>query len=217
MIRVNVFVEGQTEETFLRELLVPYFSPANIHLNAILVRTSSRGKGGIVNYAKIRPQLHNKCTEDRGSYVSTMFDLFRLPNDFPGGGEAAKISDPLQRACHLEKCMEQDLQHGNFFANLIVHEFEGLLYSEPNCFSGWFDGNAVQTLCKEREGFLSPEHINDGPETAPSKRVLRACSKYEKPLHGALIALSIGLDRIRAECRHFDSWLTRIAGLGQGK
>jgi len=26
MIRVNVFVEGQTEETFLRELLIPYFS-----------------------------------------------------------------------------------------------------------------------------------------------------------------------------------------------
>lgn len=53
MIRVNVFVEGQTEETFVRELLYGYFQDKNIYLNPILVRTSTTGKGGVVSYAKI--------------------------------------------------------------------------------------------------------------------------------------------------------------------
>ncbi|MTJ08497.1 MULTISPECIES: DUF4276 family protein [unclassified Anabaena] len=47
MIRVNVFVEGQTEETFVRELLYAHFQRQNIYLNPILVRTSSTGKGGV--------------------------------------------------------------------------------------------------------------------------------------------------------------------------
>ena len=32
MSRVLVFVEGQTEETFVRDLLVPYFAPLGIYL-----------------------------------------------------------------------------------------------------------------------------------------------------------------------------------------
>lgn len=65
MIRVHVFVEGQTEETFVRELLYGYFIEKNIFLNPILVRTSTTGKGGVVSYAKIKPQLHRKCLEDQ--------------------------------------------------------------------------------------------------------------------------------------------------------
>jgi len=38
MIRVNIFVEGQTEETFVRELLYEYFHAKNIYLNPILVK-----------------------------------------------------------------------------------------------------------------------------------------------------------------------------------
>jgi integrase/recombinase XerD len=47
MMRINVFVEGQTEETFVRELLYEYFLEKNIYLNPILVKTSSTGKGGV--------------------------------------------------------------------------------------------------------------------------------------------------------------------------
>ena len=64
MIRINVFVEGQTEETFVRELLYGYFQEKNIFLNPILVKTSSVSKGGVVSYAKIKPQLNKKCLED---------------------------------------------------------------------------------------------------------------------------------------------------------
>ncbi len=36
MIRVHAFVEGQTEETFVRELLYGYFQEKNIFLNPII-------------------------------------------------------------------------------------------------------------------------------------------------------------------------------------
>ncbi len=139
MIRVNVFVEGQTEETFVRELLYGYFQDKNIYLNPILVRTSTTGKGGVVSYAKIKPQLHRKCLEDKTAFVTTMFDLYALPNDFPFGDSLPKTSDPFQKAEYLEAEMGKDIGHKNFIPNLLVHEFEGLLYSNPQVFVGWFD------------------------------------------------------------------------------
>jgi hypothetical protein len=36
---------------------------------------------------------------------------------------------------------------------------------------------------------------------------------YEKPLLGALAALEIGLEKIRAECPHFDGWVRRLESL----
>lgn len=191
MIRVHVFVEGQTEETFVRELLYEHFQQRDIYLNPILVRTSSVSKGGVVSYAKIKPQLNRKCLEDSSALVTTMFDLYALPNDFPGSDSLPKTSDPFQKAEYIEQEMAKDIGHKNFIPNLLVHEFEALLYSQPQAFSNWFDTSVVSRLEAERKAFPSPEHINDDPVTAPSKRILRCCDGYEKPL---LLLLSIPLD-----------------------
>ena len=210
MIRVNVFVEGQTEETFVRELLYDYFQSKNIYLNPILVKTSSTGKGGVVSYAKIKPQLNRKCLEDRKAIVTTMFDLYALPNDFPGNNSLPKTSDPFQKAEYLEQEMGKDIGHNNFIPNLLVHEFEELLYSNPQAFSEWFGESVVSILQAERNAFPSPEHINDNPLTAPSKRIRNCCNEYDKPLHGSLLAIDIGLDAIRQQCQHFNQWLLRL-------
>ena len=61
---------------------------------------------------------------------------------------------------------------------------------------------------------ISPEHINDGINTHPSARLAKILKpSYDKPFHGSAVAQRIGLERIRAECRHFDAWLTRIERL----
>ncbi|KYC43765.1 hypothetical protein WA1_00955 [Scytonema hofmannii PCC 7110] len=213
MIRVNIFVEGQTEETFVREVLYEYFQEKNIYLNPILVKTSSIGKGGVVSYAKIKPQLNRKCLEDSKAFVTTMFDMYGLPNDFPGSNSLPKTSDPFQKAEYLEQEMGKDIGHKNFIPNLLVHEFEGLLYSSPQVFSAWFDEGVVSILQAERDAFPSPEHINDNPITAPSKRILNCCHGYDKPLHGSLLAIDIGLDSIRQQCQHFNQWLLRLESI----
>jgi len=215
MIRVNVFVEGQTEKTFVRELLYSYFVDKNIYLNPILVKTSSTGKGGVVSYAKIKPQLQRKCLEDKTAFVTTMFDLYALPNDFPGSNSLPKTSDPFQKAEYLEQEMGKDIGQKNFIPNLLVYEFEGLLYSQPQTFAAWFDASVVSILQAERNAFPSPEHINANPLTAPSKRIRNCCIGYDKPLHGALLAIDIGLDTIRQECQHFNQWLLRLESIAQ--
>jgi hypothetical protein len=61
-----------------------------------------------------------------------------------------------------------------------------------------------------RSQFDTPEHINDSPETAPSKRIEALIPSYQKPLFGNLAALEIGLDPIRHACPHFREWLDRL-------
>jgi hypothetical protein len=206
MIRVNIFVEGQTEETFVRELLYNHFIQQNIYVNTILL-------GGAVTYGKIRKELHRKCSEDSTAFVTTMLDLYGLPKDFPGKSSIPTTANIFEKAEYLEKQMGIDIGLQNFIPNLLVHEFEGLLYSNTEAFLGWFDQSVVEHLESESKLFPSPEHINDSPITAPSKRILRCCPGYDKPLHGSLIAMDIGLDTIRKQCQHFDKWLTKLENI----
>ena len=64
-----------------------------------------------------------------------------------------------------------------------------------------------------RGAFATPEHINNSPQTAPSKRILALVPHYKKTVDGPLIAEDIGLDAIRAQCPHFNNWIERLLAL----
>ena len=83
MIRVKVFVEGQTEETFVRDVLAPAFAYKEIYFTPILAQTSRGHKGGIVSYGKVKHQIERLCKEDQQAWVTTMIDYYGLPTDFP--------------------------------------------------------------------------------------------------------------------------------------
>jgi hypothetical protein len=63
--------------------------------------------------------------------------------------------------------------------------------------------------------YATPELIDDGPHSAPSKRVIAQFPDYEdaKPAVGSQVAELIGLDVIRRKCPHFDAWLARLEKL----
>ena len=46
MKRLYLLVEGQTEETFVRELLAPHYAQVELFMYPILLRTSPGFKGG---------------------------------------------------------------------------------------------------------------------------------------------------------------------------
>ena len=214
MTRIHVFCEGQTEDVFIREVLAPHFNRRDIWMNPIIVRTGPRGKGGVTSYGKIRWQINQKCREDASAWVTTMLDFYGLPQDFPG---QTSRGSSLERAGAVVAAFQQDIGHRNFVANLVVHEFEGLLFSAPDAFGAWFDvGNVVQNVAAIRGAFKTPEHIDDGPASAPSKRILDICANYDKVAHGSLIALDIGLDAIRRECPLFDAWVQRLEAIPAG-
>ena len=66
------------------------------------------------------------------------------------------------------------------------------------------------------ETHKSPELIDDGQSTAPSKRIIAEFPDYEgaKSAVGPQVAELIGLETIRAACPHFSKWLTVLENLG---
>lgn len=219
MIRIRLLVEGQTEEAFVKELLTPHYATQGIFLEAIIVRTSHGHKGGVVSYSKIKPQIQRLCRQDPHAWVSTLFDLYALPPDFPGKTDPVCVrqKDGASKASFLEQALARDIDQTNFIPNLIVHEFEALLFSSPDAFRIWLDDDSHVERLLDSTRDMAPEDINDSRETAPSRRILSAMSNYQKALHGPLIALDIGLDAIRSKCPHFNAWLLQLESLGSQK
>jgi len=56
----------------------------------------------------------------------------------------------------------------------------------------------------------SPELVNEGVDTARSKRIMRAYPRYTKTIDGPLVIADTGLDSIRTSCPHADEWLREI-------
>ena len=103
------------------------------------------------------------------------------------------------------------LNSDRFVPFVVMHEFEGLLFSDCAAFSRGIGRSDLESgLRKIREEFDTPEDINDSTITAPSKRVEALIPGYQKPFLGVLAVMEIGLSRIRQECPHFDGWIRRL-------
>ena len=214
MIRLNIVVEGQTEEAFVNELLQEHLQRLDIYATPILLRTSKTGRGGVTTFAKIENQVSRLCKEDTGAYVTTMLDYYGLPKDFP----SVQFKNPRDAYRSVNR-LETDF-HGRigfrqrFIPGIILHEFEALLFADVNGFEILEADcpDLVANLSQEIAG-LEPEVINDSPQNAPSKRIIKHFSSYQKPFHGSLVALDVGLDAMRNRCPHFAQWLEKLEQL----
>jgi len=222
MKKLIVVCEGQTEEAFVNEVLYHKLWPQGVFAEPRLISTSPVAKGGALSGKRVLRYLRKTLRERRNTYVTTFFDLYSLPSDFPGRTDAPAPSDPLDRAAEIETAFhaavvsEAECSPERFLPHIQPYEFEALLFSDTTGFEraepGWrvFAGK----LATAREGARSPEHINDGDDTHPSARLLNLLRpRYSKVTHGVRVSVEIGIDRMRSECRHFDHWLSRIETL----
>lgn len=205
MIRIFIYCEGQTEETFVNEILKPSFQTKNLYLYPILL-------GGGNTYGKIKRQINIKCNQDKTAYITSMIDLYGLPHDFPDFDKINHEKNPIQKVKIAEDAFGHNINQTNFIPNVLLHEFEALLFSDLSKFGIIFNSNDIQNLKNNIDG-LNPEAVNNSKETAPSKRILKHFKNYDKPLHGSLIAKKIGLETIREKCPHFNDWLTILENL----
>jgi len=222
-MRLNLVVEGQTEEAFVRDLLRPHLLGFGVVATARCVQTGrKRGRdfrGGVINYAKVRKDLTLWMREDQRpeAYFATFIDLYRLPRDFPGYEAAEKAGDIHARVSRIEEAFEADIPHhlGQFIPHIQPYEFEALLLARPSAFELRFPHRAEQVtvLSDIVAGFESPEHIDD--DNPPSKRVLAVFPDYHKTGDGPILAAEIGLAAMRDRCSHFGAWLTKLEAIGQ--
>lgn len=217
MSRLNIVVEGQTEETFVRDLLAPHLGQHNIFATARSVETGRhRQRGGLVGYIKAKRDIQTWLKQDKQAFVSTMFDYYALPGDFPQPTSPRGQASAIDWAIKLEHALAVDINDSRFIPYLQVHEFEALLFSDVQKTGNTLGASRAQleVLQSIRAGFQTPEHINDSPHTAPSKRLVELFPKYDKPVFGSLATSHIGLGTIRQECQHFADWLRKLEGLG---
>ena len=52
--------------------------------------------------------------------------------------------------------------------------------------------------------------MNEGADSAPSKRIMSCYPQYAKTVHGPIVVADAGLGPIRKVCPHLDSWLLEI-------
>lgn len=209
--RLYIVVEGQTEEEFVKEILCPYLTRFNIHdVRPILIKTSPTQKGGFVSYEHLRNHV-GKLLKKEGSniVVTTFLDFFRAPV-FPHKERWEDITDHHRRAGMMERVCEEDINDHRFIPYIQLHEFEALLFSSVNGYLGWFDEKVVQKVSEIIEEYDDPEEINSRPESAPSKRLMRIITGYDKILYGNIIAMGIGIERILARCPRFRAWVDKL-------
>ncbi len=218
MTRVNIVVEGQTEESFIKEVLAPSLWSRNIYVNPFVLGIPGH-KGGNVHYARVKKDILLQLKQDRTAYCSTMFDLYGLGNGFPGM-PLSQNSNGLEKAARIEQVMKEDIvatilpefrPDMRFLPYFQVHEYEGLLFSDPDAFATALGRDSLSRKLRDiRNTVPSPEDINDNPITAPSKRVLGLYPSYKKVIEGTVAAQAVGLQRMRQECPHFNSWVNRL-------
>ena len=200
------------------QILGPALAGSNVFVEARLIPTSLAGRGGALTGQRVLRFLRDTLRQRSDTHVTTFFDLYGLPSNFPG--VAASPLDPVDRAAAIEASLHAEVvrvarcRPARFLPHIQPYEFEALLFSDTSHFTReqpeWEQG--ADELAAARRGAASPEHINDGPDTHPSARLERLAG-YHKVRHGTALAQRMGLDRIRRECAHFGEWLTRLESL----
>lgn len=223
MIRLHIIAEGQTEEEFVKTILAEHLANFNVITDVHCVTTKRTKtqvhRGGLVSYEKAKKDILLWLKQEKGKDVrfTTMLDLYALPNDFPQIDEAKRISDPYQKVKKLETALADNINDYRFIPYIQLHEFEALILTDPSKLIDRFPeyDKPVQELVANCKKYSSPELINDGETTAPSKRIIQFIPSYKgaKLSVAPLMVQKIGLPTIRNQCPHFNEWLIQLENL----
>jgi hypothetical protein len=217
---VYVVVKGYTEQTFVREVLAPEMAVRNVFLHPVLIGKPGH-KGGNITFERAKRDVAGFLKQRSDTHVSTMFDYFRLDPRWPGNVGVRRSSTAIEKAQKIEAATLANILElfpghdvgGRFIPYIEMHEFEALLFSDASILANELRvgrGEIEEVLDEFRE----PEEINDGQDTAPSKRLIRLYKGYRKVAMGKAISEAIGISTMREKCPHFDDWVTKLERLG---
>jgi hypothetical protein len=212
MKRIFIIVEGETEERFLRQVVYPHFILKEIHIEAQQWITNRKlgTKGGARSFDLVENHIKriiSRYKADPNVFISTMIDLYGFPKQgntiFDTDVEC--LANGQNKVNLLQQKFSERISYRRFIPYIQLHEYEALLLSKPDMLSN---------LKAEIAG-LAPEEINDTPENAPSKRIIRYIPGYgkQKTTAGATTAEKIGLNFLRESCPHFNDWITKLENI----
>lgn len=218
MKRIIVIGEGQTEQEFCNDVLQPHFNKLEIYLeNPVIKKTH----GGIVNWEGLKFQIETHLKQDKTAIVTTLIDYYGIHkhHKYPNWEDAKSMTNKNDAMQLMETSMSNDITNGlqnRFIPYIQLHEFEGLLFSDLKVFDDNFEKGEFLNydyLVATIRDFGNPEMINDGSETAPSKRLSKIIKGYSKVNYGSLVAQEIGLLKIRGKCSRFNEWIIKLENI----
>ena len=215
MPRLSIIVEGWTESDWVDAILAPHlYRFGYSYVRPVLFNAS----GGVTRWAAERNDIIDELRNPRVHLVTTMVDYYGLPPTWPGRIRSKHLTDPLAKAQAIEEAVRRDiagsftdLDPRRFLPNVIMHEFEGLLFSDPgNLALGIGRRELAPVLTAIRDAFDTPEQINDSRQTKPEQRIKDLEPRYNKRLMGIAAFQHMGLDRVQQECPLFHRWMTAL-------
>ena len=224
---VHVLCEGQTEQGLVEEVLKPYLMANGItSVKSVLVTTNKKknARGGLVTYQhafddlSIMLKSHTDGEYERHIFT-TMFDLYALPDDFPGYAESHSVVDRYSRVASFERAFYDAIGSKRFVPYIQLHEYEALVFCGLDYLPLMYKGceRDIERLKSELAIVRNPELVNDSPESAPSKRIIKAVEgnnrahfNYDKPKAGKFVAQKVGIEALRARCPHFNGWIEKL-------
>ena len=198
MSGLTVVVEGQTEERFVKSVLIPHLGNLGIVASAMIVATKrdpktgqklAKGGGRWGQWKRdIQGVLRNGS---QWVNVTTMLDFHALHHSFPGVSMSYQHSKPLETVRKLEAAMKAEIDDYRFVPYIQCHEFEALVLAGIKKY--WRDvfdkpdqRKGVESVIRDI-GSTPPEEVDGGDETAPSKRLLSHIPDYDEIIHGVAI------------------------------
>jgi Domain of unknown function (DUF4276) len=224
---INIIVEGNTEEAFVNDILVQHFAPSQKYISVRRIKSgwnkeyNKPAKGGLGRYIKFRNDVLRWIESDRNrenTFYTSFVDLYAFPKDAesPYTSQIQAIADPYQRIAALENAIAQNINHKNFIPYVQLHEFEAFLLVDPDRLITMYpDAKSSINNLKKDIGTTQPEEVNESPQTAPSKRIIKHLPEYkgQKAQVGPLVAEDIGIDVLRRKCPHFNGWIEKLENL----
>ncbi len=107
--------------------------------------------------------------------------------------------------------MSEAVGEPRFLPHLVVHETEAWVLACPEVLSELVGApklaGRIRALTVSSGG---PELVNDGPDTAPSKRLRSLVPGYRKTVDGPDAIGLTGVDAVRRQCPHADAWFHAV-------
>ena len=203
MIRLAISVEGETEEAFVNNILREHLLARSVDPIPVLLY-------GDVTVERLASEMAKLVWNF--DHVTSLVDFYGFRDK--GNVTRRELEQTIFET--IDRDIGRNWDQSRAFPYVQQYEFEGLLFSDVTAFASAIDlpNQSVVELRNIRSHFQTPEDINDNRDTAPSKRIEKVMPRYNKVVHGSLLAEATGLDTIRSECPRFNTWVERLESLG---
>lgn len=238
MKNLIIICEGRTETNYTKNALAEQLLQYNWIVDYVTLPTgkSNHGvhKGGwrrTSGYKHALKEIQRHLLTRKNEIHSTFFDLYGFPIDIPCFEESQSLQCPYEKAKLYERQIKDDVNSlfkndSNYNPDLFIpyiqpYEFEAFLFVEPHVSAIKLSDELSVSKVLEKElneiskKFKTPEHINDNPDKAPSKRIEKLVPGFVKNKAGKSglswgIAYDVGIQNLRKSCFHFNEWITYL-------